>query len=742
MGGCLRGCLALVALGASTTDVRVATWQNDARAAISLTFDDGKVASLGAGGDLLDAHGLPGTFYVSSGYLDGSSPHVVAGGADPAVARALARRRLAGGHEVGCHAATHATPLADETLANATMELAACDAAFAFLFGDHPRAAATMAYPWGAGDGDPGVRGAALRYHVAARGVRYHLAPAAGVDRAAVPCVVEGRDTGLEEMASRVDRAVEERAWLCTFNHGAATGVRRRKTSLESAPPRVGVDRRGGGPFAADRAYSAPDRGNLTRHYAALARRRDAGEVYVAPLCDVLVYAAVRATAFVERVEETADALEASLVAPLVCATDAERRRWRDVSVDLTVVAALDWADADVFVDGRKIAATRTAAGWAASAPVAPCAGARRAFAWRRRPPPPAASAEALASDVLRLLGFQRPDELRRLRDELAAAGAPLPLHEVRATPLWRAGGPLLPELLREALFLANVDRSSADLGRRIVTTRGAPIERASLDAWVAATAPNVDAPRDCVEWGSGHARYLDHFPCRSTHVFEYAKEPACGGNIGLFGTMRCGDLEDPATVPEAAYDLVLCFHVFNMLPGASPRVPAAALARLLRRGGSLLWAAPSAVPSFTALPDTLRFTLRGATALFADALCVVDAAPSSDAATTLAALAGFSAEDVPRRGPPDAGLSSMVYLWAVKPADPGFRGCDGYAAGDAAAPAPAGAPAPPVTASCADRPRALRALSSALGAGLDPDAAAAARRRLVDDRTCRNAAP
>ena len=247
---------------------------------------------------------------------------------------------------------------------------------------------------------------------------------------------------------------------------------------------------------------------------------------------------------------------------------------------------------------------------------------------------------------------------------------------------------------------------------------------------------------RDCVEWGSGHARYLDHFPCRSTHVFEYAKEPACGGNIGLFGTMRCGDLEDPATVPEAAYDLVLCFHVFNMLPGASPRVPAAALARLLRRGGSLLWAAPSAVPSFTALPDTLRFTLRGATALFADALCVVDAAPSSDAATTLAALAGFSAEDVPRRGPPDAGLSSMVYLWAVKPADPGFRGCDGYAAGDAAPPAPAGAPAPPVTASCADRPRALRALSSALGAGLDPDAAAAARRRLVDDRTCSNAAP
>ena len=413
------------------------------------------------------------------------------------------------------------------------------------------------------------------------------------------------------------------------------------------------------------------------------------------------------------------------------------------MSVDLTVVAALDWADADVFVDGRKTAAKRTAAGWAASAPVAPCAGARRAFAWRRRPPPPAASAEALASDVLRLLGFQRPDELRRLRDELVAAGAPLPLHEVRATPLWRAGGPLLPELLREALFLANVDRSSADLGRRIVTTRGAPIERASLDAWVAATAPNVDAPRDCVEWGSGHARYLDHFPCRSTHVFEYAKEPACGGNIGLFGTMRCGDLEDPATVPEAAYDLVLCFHVFNMLPGASPKVPAAALARLLRRGGSLLWAAPSAVPSFTALPDTLRFTLRGATALFADALCVVDAAPSSDGATTLAALAGFSAEDVPPRdrGPPDAALSSLVFLWAVKPSLVGFRGCDGYVAGDAGhlfrAPPPADDERP-LTASCADRPRALRAVSSQIGAGLDPDGARATRRRLVEgDATC-----
>ena len=114
-----------------------------------------------------------------------------------------------------------------------------------------------------------------------------------------------------------------------------------------------------------------------------------------------------------------------------------------------------------------------------------------------------------------------------------------------------------------------------------------------------------------------------------------------------------------------------------------------------------------------------------------------------SDAATTLAALAGFSAEDVPprNRGPPDAALPSLVFLWAVKPSLVGFRGCDGYVAGDAGhlfrAPPPADDESP-LTASCADRPRALRAVSSQIGAGRDPDGARVARRRLVEgDVTC-----
>lgn len=155
--------LLLVACAASSSDLfYVARWPRDAFAAISLTFDDGKVASLGANAELLDLYALKGTFYVVAGYLDGSSPHVAGGGADPAVTRALSRKRLRDGHEIGCHSVSHVAPLVDATLANATREIDGCAAAFAMLFKGEKRAGATMAYPWGTGAGD--VRGRRVFY--------------------------------------------------------------------------------------------------------------------------------------------------------------------------------------------------------------------------------------------------------------------------------------------------------------------------------------------------------------------------------------------------------------------------------------------------------------------------------------------------------------------------------------------------------------------------------------------------
>jgi peptidoglycan/xylan/chitin deacetylase (PgdA/CDA1 family) len=81
---------------------------------VSFTFDDLPKSAVTAGADILEAHGVCGTFYVSGGLVDVATPYWPAGDADDVLS--LHRR----GHELGCHTFSHqrACDLDDAALAD------------------------------------------------------------------------------------------------------------------------------------------------------------------------------------------------------------------------------------------------------------------------------------------------------------------------------------------------------------------------------------------------------------------------------------------------------------------------------------------------------------------------------------------------------------------------------------------------------------------------------------------------
>lgn len=118
------------------------TWPHGAKAAVSLTFDDGRASQIDEGLPVLDAHGIKATFYV----LPDAVEKKYAGW----------RKAVAGGHEIGNHtlhhpcsanfdwARTHASE--DYTLDRMETELVSANARIEQLLGVVPR---TFAYPCG-----------------------------------------------------------------------------------------------------------------------------------------------------------------------------------------------------------------------------------------------------------------------------------------------------------------------------------------------------------------------------------------------------------------------------------------------------------------------------------------------------------------------------------------------------------------------------------------------------------------
>ncbi|MFW6189676.1 MAG: polysaccharide deacetylase family protein [Planctomycetota bacterium] len=214
-------------------------WPDDARAAVSFSFDDARPSQLDRGVPILDAHGLSGTFYVST---------------DNARKRRAGWRRAAeNGHEMGNHSLRHpcsgnfpfarANPLEEYCLESMEAELLAANEAVEELLGVHPQ---TFAYPCGqtfVGRG-PNLRSyvpVVARHFVVGRRafdeVHNHplycdLARATSLDLDDAP---EARAMEL------VEAALEDGGWLIFMSHELGEGGRQvtRADVLEAVCRRV-----------------------------------------------------------------------------------------------------------------------------------------------------------------------------------------------------------------------------------------------------------------------------------------------------------------------------------------------------------------------------------------------------------------------------------------------------------------------------------------------------------------------
>ncbi len=118
------------------------TWPRGVRAAVSLSFDDGRPSQVDEGLPILDAHGLKATFYVNPGRMLGKLEGW--------------RKAVASGHEIGNHTASHPcsgnfswsrnNALEDYTLERMEEEIGECNERVRDALGVTPR---TFGYPCG-----------------------------------------------------------------------------------------------------------------------------------------------------------------------------------------------------------------------------------------------------------------------------------------------------------------------------------------------------------------------------------------------------------------------------------------------------------------------------------------------------------------------------------------------------------------------------------------------------------------
>ena len=173
---------------------------------VSISFDDTPVSAVQAGAQILEAHGVRGTYFIAMGLAGEDGP--MGRNADAGEVRAL----MDAGHEIGCHTFSHLNcGLAPAGITTGDVERNR--AALAELGVPEP---VSFAYPYGEVSSPAkialGGRFALLRalhHGVIRKGADLNQAPAVGI---------EGDDG--ETVARRwLHRAVAERAWLILYTH-------------------------------------------------------------------------------------------------------------------------------------------------------------------------------------------------------------------------------------------------------------------------------------------------------------------------------------------------------------------------------------------------------------------------------------------------------------------------------------------------------------------------------------------
>ena len=182
------------------------------RPMVSFSFDDAPVSAFTRGAEVLERHGVRGSYFVCAGTAGQT------GFVGPLGEREHVRRAHEAGHEIACHTFSHLdcgrgerAAVADDLRRNAD----------AFWLWDLP-APETFAYPFGE-VGATAKRLLADRFRLA-RAVHAGLVEIGG-DLAQAPGVgVEG-ESGEAKAMHWIDAAQRKRAWVILFTHGVEDAV-------------------------------------------------------------------------------------------------------------------------------------------------------------------------------------------------------------------------------------------------------------------------------------------------------------------------------------------------------------------------------------------------------------------------------------------------------------------------------------------------------------------------------------
>jgi peptidoglycan/xylan/chitin deacetylase (PgdA/CDA1 family) len=175
------------------------------RPIVSFSFDDVPVSALGNGAQVLERHGVRGTFFVAGGIAGAEHDGQLMLATDDY--RDLARR----GHEIGHHTFTHRTPWALGR--DYSADLVRNDIYLAPILGAAPR---NFAFPYGRSS--PGARDLVSRRFRSSRGVE------TGINRQSSDLDllravgIEGHMQGAE-LTHWIDEAVASPGWLIFLTH-------------------------------------------------------------------------------------------------------------------------------------------------------------------------------------------------------------------------------------------------------------------------------------------------------------------------------------------------------------------------------------------------------------------------------------------------------------------------------------------------------------------------------------------
>ena len=182
------------------------------RPMISFAFDDAPRSAFMAGAEVLERHGVQGTYFVCAGTAGQTGFVGPLGDVDDM------RRVKAAGHEIGCHTYSHLDcGRADATHTKVDMVRNA-ETLMAWRLGTPT----TFAYPYG--DVGPQAKGIVADRVNLARALHPGLIEA-GADLAQAPAVgIEG-ESGETKALHWMAEALRRRAWLILFTHQVETRI-------------------------------------------------------------------------------------------------------------------------------------------------------------------------------------------------------------------------------------------------------------------------------------------------------------------------------------------------------------------------------------------------------------------------------------------------------------------------------------------------------------------------------------